>query len=99
MRALCKKYKARIKKFLFVFVINYNDRSCVLDSDSYFLYPHVNSKRDSCMKFTQQLRQCDQGSEFDISLNDIVPQYPLNFSCRLIMAISPFPTFITRETQ
>ena len=73
MIALYKQYKAGIKNFMFVFFIDNNDRSCVRDSDSYVVYPHVDSGRDTCMKITQHLRQCDEGSKIDISLNTCAP--------------------------
>ena len=59
------------------------------------LYPHVNSGRDTSHN---NYANVIKGPSM-ISLPTLVPQYPLNFSRRLIMAISHFPTFITQETQ
>ena len=64
--ALYEQYISGTKKFMFVFVVDYNNRSCVRNSDSYVLYPNVDTGRDTCMNITQQLRQCDSGSQYDI---------------------------------
>ena len=61
MRAFfVQKYEAGIKKkkFMFVFVIDYNDRSCVIPSCKFWE-----------RYITQQLCQCDQGSQYDIPPN------------------------------
>ena len=72
------KHWAGGRKFMYIFQIDYNKRTCIRHSDSYIVYPQLLTGRDMCINVTRQLRQCDYEHQYDIE-KDICTSVPYAF--------------------
>lgn len=75
------KYSKDVKKYLFIYSIDFNSRSCTMDSDSALFYSNVDTGFDTCETMSRQLKQCDCQSVFDPQTKACVGVSSPNFSC------------------
>ncbi|KAF6026721.1 hypothetical protein EB796_014993 [Bugula neritina] len=55
------------KKYMFIFRIDFNERTCTRDSDAYLVYPNYETGQDTCQNMTALLRQCDCNEVMDLN--------------------------------
>lgn len=60
------EFQQDVKKYLFVYQIDFNKRLCNMDSDSVLLYSNFNTRFDTCVTITKLLRQCDCQNSFNL---------------------------------
>ncbi|XP_067950274.1 uncharacterized protein [Watersipora subatra] len=81
-RNLYMQYESEVDKFLFVYRIDLNKRSCRLDSDSALLYSDYTTGWDTCTTISSQLKQCDCQSILNLETGDCLPlPYYSNTNC------------------
>ncbi|XP_067950280.1 uncharacterized protein [Watersipora subatra] len=76
------QYKGKVDKFLLVYRIDFNERSCRLDSDSALLYSDYTTGWDTCTTISSQLKQCDCQSILNLETGDCLSlSYYSNINC------------------
>ncbi|XP_067951050.1 uncharacterized protein [Watersipora subatra] len=81
-RDLYMQYESEVNKFLLVYRIDLNERSCRLDSDSALLYSDYTTGWDTCTTISSQLKQCDCQSILNLETGDCLPlPYYSNANC------------------
>ncbi|XP_067950271.1 uncharacterized protein [Watersipora subatra] len=81
-RDLYMQYESEVNKFLLVYRIDLNGRSCRLDSDSALLYSDYTTGWDTCTTISSQLKQCDCQSILNLESGDCLPlPYYSNTNC------------------
>ncbi|XP_067950286.1 uncharacterized protein [Watersipora subatra] len=81
-RDLYMQYESEVAKFLLVYKIDLNERSCRLDSDSALLYSDYTTGWDTCTTISSQLKQCNCQSILNLETGDCLrlPYYS-NTNC------------------
>ncbi|KAF6040675.1 hypothetical protein EB796_001004 [Bugula neritina] len=55
------------RKYMFIFRIDFNERTCTRDSDAYLVYPNYETGQDTCQNMAALLRHCDCNEVMDLS--------------------------------
>ncbi|KAF6020668.1 hypothetical protein EB796_021038 [Bugula neritina] len=69
-------------KFLFIYEIDLNERTCDMNSDAVRLYSDFNTTLDTCSNISHHLKQCDCQSILDLDSKTCIPTPFVNDKCK-----------------
>lgn len=75
------RYHYDVAQFTFVYRLDFNKRTCKMDSDSILLYSDYQTGYDTCESISEQLKRCDCNSVLDIETGRCVELSYANKNC------------------
>ncbi|KAF6027840.1 hypothetical protein EB796_013872 [Bugula neritina] len=76
------RYEKDVMKFLFIYEIDLNERTCNMNSDAVLLYSDFNTTLDTCLNISHNLKQCNCSSILDLDSETCIPTPFVNDKCR-----------------